>query len=55
MDRLTNINKIVQWPLLSAVANMPKNDKLCGISPEHSYYGLLSECLGHALNQSLRF
>jgi len=40
---------------ISCVANMSKNDKLCGTSPEHSYCGVHSVCLGHAWAQSLRF
>jgi len=40
---------------ISCVANMSKNDKLCGTSPEHSYCGVWSVCLGHAWVQSLTF
>jgi hypothetical protein len=40
---------------ISCVANMPRNDAMCGTSPEHSYYGVHSACLTHAWGLSLGF
>jgi len=39
---------------VSCVANMSKNDKLCGTSTEHSYCGVQSVCLGHASDSGRR-